>query len=64
MLKGHGIAFLTEEKFVLEDDLFSLQRTFALLEAQTESVVSIFLPTIFLDVLSYRKQFFSAVFCF
>ena len=38
MLKGHWNAYWTGEKFELEDELFSLQRTFALLEAQTESV--------------------------
>ena len=38
MLKGHAGAFWNGESFHLDDDLFSLQRTFALLEAQTESV--------------------------
>merc|ERR1719483_1215945 len=38
ILKGHAAAFWKGDSFHLEDDLFSLQRTFALLEAQTESL--------------------------
>ena len=37
-IKGHAISLWTGRPFKLDDELFSLQRTFALLEAQIESV--------------------------
>ena len=39
MLKGNALALVTGRTFRLDDDLFSVQRTFALLEVQMESVI-------------------------
>ena len=39
MLKGNVLALVTGRTFRLDDDLFSVQRTFALLEVQMESVI-------------------------
>ena len=38
MIKGHTLSLWTGRPFKLDDELFCLQRTFALLEAQIESV--------------------------
>ena len=42
MIKGNAMAFMTGRTFRLDDELFSLQRTFALHEVQIESVTSVF----------------------
>ena len=42
VIKGHAISLWTGRPFKLEDELFCLQRTFALLEAQIESVKNSF----------------------
>ena len=42
ILKGYTISLMTGRPFRLEDELFALQRTFALLEVQMESVKNIY----------------------